>query len=194
MSAWRIASWDRVLARGTIASEVGELPFDAAIAMVDHFDIGEEVEVSLRRDGASYVVTSIAPVAWRAPDAPAPRIDHDAVLAEIASVARGRSLTMRGLDEEGTLTIVIDAILHEPPASILLDGCIFVQLATELRDLAAVSAYAASDFVRDCPDVAKHWPALDPRLTVFRFEPHLFAEKAGYVVAYGIRLVSARRG
>jgi hypothetical protein len=194
MSAWRIASWDRVLARGTIASEVGELPFDAAIAMVDHFDVGEEVEVSLRRDGATYVVTSIAPVAWRAPDAPSPRIDHDAVLAEIASVVRGRSLRMRGLDEEDALTIAIEALSYEPSASIVLDWCVLVQLATGLRDLAAVSAYAASDFVRDCPDVAKHWPALDPRLTVFRFEPRFFTEKAGYVVAHGIRLVSARRG
>ena len=193
MSAWRIASWDRELARGTITSALGELSFDAAVAMVDEFRLGEEVEVSLRREGESYVVTRIEPVAWRAPPAPAARVDHEPELARILSEARGRWLTVRGLDEDERLTIRIEPHSYEPSRSIVLVGCAFVQLATELDELASVSAYALGDFVRDCPDVAKHWPDLDPTFTVFRFEPRAFRAKAGYAVARGIRLAPARR-
>ena len=71
MPNWRITAFDRTLARGICTSGIGALPFNASVALVDDFVLGEEVDVSLRRlpDGsaASYEVTRIVPTGWRSP-------------------------------------------------------------------------------------------------------------------------------
>src|SRR5262245_19242579 len=69
MSTWRIASWDRAKARGTIVAEQQPaLDFDAAAAFVDDFVVGEAVHVELRRAGDSFSVTKIWPDDPRVPD------------------------------------------------------------------------------------------------------------------------------
>jgi len=60
--SWRVKAWDRQLGRGVVTSEqVGDLPFDGSIALVDDFRIGETVEINVTRDGETYRVTKVWP-------------------------------------------------------------------------------------------------------------------------------------
>lgn len=58
---WRIAAWSRAEARGEIESALGRLPFDASVADVDDFDVGEAVEVRLAPAGDSWRVLRLWP-------------------------------------------------------------------------------------------------------------------------------------
>jgi len=60
--SWRIAKWSKELGRGQIVGTMADpLDFDASIAYVDDFRIGEEVHVELERDGSTWRVTKIWP-------------------------------------------------------------------------------------------------------------------------------------
>lgn len=60
--SWRIAKWSKELGRGQIVGTMADpLDFDASLASVDDFRIGEEVHVELERDGTSWRVTKIWP-------------------------------------------------------------------------------------------------------------------------------------
>ena len=65
--SWRIRSWERDRGRGSIESEHSEqvFEFDASIAMVDDFRVGEAVEIELKRKDGGLVVARIEPVASR---------------------------------------------------------------------------------------------------------------------------------
>ncbi|MEZ4329257.1 MAG: hypothetical protein R3B40_28775 [Polyangiales bacterium] len=65
MSGWKIIEWSQERARGRVESGAGVLDFDAAIADVDDFRVGESIELELVRDGATYRVLRIWPVAMR---------------------------------------------------------------------------------------------------------------------------------
>lgn len=59
---WRVKAWNRALARGVVTSkQVGDLPFDGSIALVDDFSVSEVVEVNVARDGETYRVTKVWP-------------------------------------------------------------------------------------------------------------------------------------
>lgn len=186
MSAWRVTSWDRALARGTITSSVGTLPFDASVADVDHFHVGEEVEVSLQPAGASWVVTRIAPVSWRPPGSPPPRADLQPTIEKVRLLVRDRTLCLRGLEDDELLVIDVLPESYEDEHTLVFGGCVFVQMPPELRDCASVSAFAGDDFGRAHPELSRHWPVLGPERTVFRFEPREFGQCAGYVVALAL--------
>jgi hypothetical protein len=59
---WTIKSWDRERARGVITSgQLGTLEFDGAVALVDDFRPGEDVEVELEKRAAGFHVKRIWP-------------------------------------------------------------------------------------------------------------------------------------
>ena len=61
-TGWRVKAWDRALARGVVTSkQVGDLPFDGSVALVDDFSVGEAVEINVTRDGETYRVTKVWP-------------------------------------------------------------------------------------------------------------------------------------
>ena len=60
--AWWIKEWSRELGRGRIEGTRSDgLDFDASVALVDDFRIGEEVRVELERRGDGWRVTRIEP-------------------------------------------------------------------------------------------------------------------------------------
>ncbi len=182
---WRIANWDPVRAEGTIVStEIAPLRFDAAVALTDHFEIGEEVDVRLVRQGESYRVVEIAPVAWQRPRSE-PATPQPSSMQDF-----DRALDDRGFDlriEDGRMTLSLELRPHEAAESIELVGVSFVQMPLEGR-FARVTQHPRATFQASAA-VAASWPA-STAAWVFRFEPEHFGEPAGYVVANGIRLVT----
>jgi hypothetical protein len=180
---WAIASWDRASARGTVRSELGELPFDAAVAMTDDFRVGEDVEVSLRRDGTSYEITKVAPITWRAPVSPRAREDLASVLAEIEEIVRDAAMIVVGIEGSTRLYEVGEPYAARAGARIALDECSLVQSPAMIEDVAHVRAFDAAELHATAPELVRHWPAPVAGELVFRIEPAFFGRPAAYVVA-----------
>ena len=190
MSGWRIASSDRVLARGTIRSGVGTLTFDASVASVDDFQVGEEVTVSLRRDPQSptgYEVTRISPVAYRTPfeaESFAPLCD------EIARWPRdliGRWAWIGGVDD-GDVRLCVEDDSYQPARAIVFGGVVMIQGPLELEALGAIRVFRTSDVLHAAPELARHWPPIPERCVVFRVDPVGFGAPL-YVAAERVQLV-----
>ena len=63
---WRVIKWSRELGRGRIGSpRSGSLEFDASVATVDDFKIGEEVRIDVTWSDNAWKVTRIAPAIGR---------------------------------------------------------------------------------------------------------------------------------
>jgi len=59
---WRISRWSRELGRGEIVPDQGApLDFDASVATVDDFRVGEEVHVEVERSEAGWRVVRVRP-------------------------------------------------------------------------------------------------------------------------------------
>ena len=59
---WHITAWDRERGSGSIVSHAGEtLEFDASVALVDDFIVGEGVHIELARHGESFRVVRLWP-------------------------------------------------------------------------------------------------------------------------------------
>lgn len=184
--SWRIKAWDPARAQGIIASGIGELPFDAAVAMTDHFDIGEEVEVRLEGSAGAYRATRVEPVRWRVPASPPLLADEGPLFAAIAELLPDRLVHMT-VDEAGEVRVAVEARPYETPRVLVFTGVHFVQMSVEGR-FERVTGFDAESFA-STSGVAAAWgtlPALG--LRVFRFEPEHFGEAAGYVVAQRVRL------
>jgi hypothetical protein len=189
MSGWRITAWNREHARGAVTSGLGTLPFDASVAVVDAFTIGEAVEVSLLADGPSWKVTKVVPVAWRRPASPEPAEDFRATLTAIDRVLAGRAIWLSALSSD-VLSIAVEADSYAPTQTIELAGVEFLQMPATIDAVARLSAYDASRFAEVSPDRVRGWPSLPPKAFVFCFEPLGFNGAAGYVVAWKVSLVT----
>lgn len=193
MPGWRIASFDRVLARGTITSDLGTLPFDASVACVDDFARGEEVVVTLspnpKREGG-YDVTRIAPVKYRAPYEAQPiRPIADAIDTWLIEVI-GRRAWIEGMVED-CLQLRVEDDSYRPERAIAFAGVVMIQGPPEIEEIGAVRAFGPSDVLRASPELARHWPTIPEHCVVFRVEPIGFASAALTVAASSIRLVTA---
>jgi hypothetical protein len=190
MPAWKVASFDRVLARGTITCELGTLPFDANAACVDHFVLGEEVVVTLRPNPTKpggYDVTRIAPVTYRAPYE-AKRIPPmaDAIDGWVIEVL-GRRAWIAKIDE-ALLHLFVDDEPHRPERVIVFDGVVMIQGPLEIEDLGAIRVFGATDVLRAAPELARHWPTIPERCVIFRVDPTGFGAPL-HVAAEAVRLV-----
>ena len=187
MSAWRVASWSRTEARGDIASEhfPTPLPFDGSIALVDDFQIGEEVEVEVVRAGDTTVVRKIWPVVSRpnpaqAAEKPLPTTlesrlrQANCALREkwlhgrIAAADR-RCLTIQADDDYGRRVLVLR---FASPTYIQAPVCI------EFRDEYSLRAYRWPNFRQHNPERVSTWsvePEWIPEVSfVFAFESRHF--------------------
>jgi hypothetical protein len=190
LAGWSIASFDRALARGTIVSNLGTLPFDAAIATVDDFTIGEEVEVALRpspRSTAGYEVTRVAPVSFRAP------FEAQTVAAIAAEIegwvhhVRGRRVSIAGV-EDGDVRLRVEDDTYQPERALLFSGVVMVQGPLEIDAIGAVRVYAIGDVAHVAPELVRYWPHIPERCVVFRVDPMGF-EAPLYLAGEGVRLV-----
>lgn len=196
MPGWRIASFDRVLARGTITCDLGTLPFDANAACVDDFSVGEEVVVTLspnpKREGG-YDVTRIAPVKYRAPyEAKVVAPIADAIDTWVIEVL-GRRAWIEGMVED-CLQLRVEDDTYRPERAIVFDGVVMIQGPPEIEEIGAVRAFGPSDVLRASPELARHWPTIPEHCVVFRVEPFGFAGAALTVVASSIQLVTGVAG
>jgi hypothetical protein len=187
---WCIASFDRELARGTIVSGLGSLPFDAAVATVDDFVIGEEVSVSLRpnpRAAGGYDVTRVAPVSFRQPfearDVGPLAAEIEAWLGEL----RGRRAWIAGV-EDGEVELRVEDDTYRPERAIRFDGVVMIQGPLEIEAIGALRVYATRDVEQAVPELVRHWPALPERCVVFRVDPMAFGAPL-YLAGEGVRLV-----
>jgi hypothetical protein len=190
MPAWKIASFDRVLARGTISCDLGTLPFDANAARVDDFVIGEEVVVSLspnpKREGG-YDVTRIAPVKYRAPyEAELVAAQADAIDAWVVDVIGRRAWL--GTIEDCVVHLRVEDDTYRPERAIVFGGVVMIQGPLEIEEIGAVRPYGPTDVLRAAPELARHWPAIPDHCVVYRVEPIGFAA-ALTIAAASIRLV-----
>jgi hypothetical protein len=185
---WKVKSWDRALGRGSVVSAIGTLDFDASIALVDDFVIGEEVDVALRPSSDSFRVTRIVPSHWREIETSA-SLDLAGEIEKINQVLCDRDATVGGLDSDGRLDIELSVDTYAPAISLVFEGCFFVQLPLELPQLSQLKAFRADVFVREHAELSKPWPGLPPNATVFRLEPRHFRDAAGYIVASRVSLI-----
>lgn len=191
MVAWKIASFDRALARGTITCDLGTLVFDAGVAVVDDFVIGEEVVVRLspnpKREGG-YDVMRIAPMKYRAPyEAALVRPIAEAIDAWVIDVLGRRAWIDRV--EDDCLHLRVEDDTYRPERAIVFGGVVMIQGPPEIEEIGAVRAFGPSDVLRAAPELARHWPAIPDRCGVFRVEPIGFADTALTVAASTIQLV-----
>jgi hypothetical protein len=176
---WRVRSWDAARGGGVISSDAGELAFDASVAMVDRFEVGESVEVSLVRDPTGYRVTRIEPVAWRPPPSPPPIASLAAELRAIEQRLGGQTCPAGLFVADERVQLRMDA---PRPWSVVFSGAAFVQAPLDL-DVARLSGFALGPFLET--EAAAGWPAaaLPVDLVAFRIEPDHFRGPVGYVVA-----------
>lgn len=189
MAGWRIAAFDRARGRGRIASGVGTLEFDASVALVDDFRVGEEVDVTLVARGASFDVASIQPHGFRAP--------FDAVtasaapaLAEIFEQVRGRCARIERADED-FVALEVDDDTYRPRRRLVFERPCFVAAPMEI-EIAALHAFDPAVVARAAPALATLWPRLPDPMQLFRLDPPRFGEGALLVIARSIALVSDR--
>ncbi len=194
---WPIVAWSREQGRGRIASDAGALDFDASVALVDDFAIGEAVEISL----VAGQVRRIAPLAARSGVAAVPAELEPTWGAAIATLTR--KLAPLSVDVVVTQHAggVLQLELHDhdwpPPArsalvTATLFGTFYVQLPTRCDRYARVVARRWSDVIAAPPrwlDRLSIDPDdVDPDAVLVCFEPSEFGERPGYVIAHRIEL------
>ena len=191
MPNWRITAFDRTLARGICTSGIGALPFDASVALVDDFTLGEEVDVSLRRlpdgKGASYEATRIAPTGWRSPFTAASISVAGTAIEHFLPSVVGRRAWLATAEDDG-LCIQVEDDSYCPQRALVFAGVIFVQCPTEIDAIATIHAFAPAEVLRLAPELVRHWPAIPETCTVFRIDPQRFGDAAAYVIAHSIAL------
>lgn len=192
MPGWRIVSFDRIAGRGTITSGVGTLSFDASVALVDAFVIGEEVDVTLRAShGGSqpYDVLRIGPKGYRTPFV-APSLD---VIAQTIDPWRqdviGRRAWIAGADD-GELHLRVEDDTYRPERALVFAGCVAVSGPLEIEELAAIHVFRLADVQNLAPELFRHWPPVPPRCVIFRLDPARFGAGCLYVVAESVALSS----
>lgn len=184
MAGWRITSFDRAMGRGTCASGTLELPFDASVALVDSFAVGEEVDVTLRPDGASFEVTRIQPHAFRAPF-DAPTAPHAPDLGRILSEVHGRSCWLAGADaSEEEIVLGVDDDSYQPARRLVFRGALWIQmpLSLEIDRLHAFDPEAAA------ASVPRAWPRAPRESLLFRIDPFHHGEPHALILARTIAL------
>lgn len=207
MSLWKISAWSREHARGAIESAGfhESIEFDAAVALVDDFTLGEEVEVELEHEGSSVRVLKIWPQRSR-PNIAAvkqkPLPEH--MTAAIQTFSRhladvGPSCT---LEVAAASTNVIELVisrttLHDRD---VIGAVRFLRPAyaqLEWRLLTGshrLSAYRWPTWREQNEEIVASW-SLDPATVatsayVFALEPLSFAERRiQYIVADDIKLL-----
>ena len=141
--SWRITKWSKELGRGQIIGTVADpLDFDASIAYVDDFRIGEEVHVELERDGATWRVTKIWPDDPRFV-LPVPVDEHTPALDRALEQSVQETLDRIHLKETyrlnsrdaGTLVLCGEEgyVYSAPSDEIILTGVRYLELANPLN-------------------------------------------------------------
>lgn len=202
MKGWRIAAWSREQGTGTITSEVGDLPFNACAAKVLDFAPGELVDAKLRAVRQGWEVVAVAPVSWRDDELPIVGSPLPASLeAALAEATRllgiGRDLVL--LDgHRDVLRMQIQSHDWPPPgmppiATLELHDVEYLQIPTYSEDFVSVRAFPCRAWLNQRAALVSHWSIdpddLDPDSYVLRFEPNLFVERPGFVVARSLTVV-----
>ena len=137
--SWWIAAWSRERGVGEVASGIGRLPFDAAIALVDDFEIGELVHVRLEPAGDTWKVLSVAPdlPRFRPPataEGTAP-LDDGSVRAcneVIDACGQGdHSYFWRSQEAEATFEIRDRSDAYSATTRLVLSGVTYVEMSVE---------------------------------------------------------------
>jgi hypothetical protein len=195
-AGWRVTSWSRERGRGSIESDVGVLPFDASVADVDDFAIGEQVAVSLRRAGERFEVTRIAPKQFRSLlppslDAPLPRAWRAALRKLDKLLAEGLyRVEIRALREQRLELEIVHADWpppHRPPlGSAVFEGVTYIQLPTSFDYFMRVKAYPWAAVEAHRPEVLERLSFdhdVEAGSFLICFEPGPFGQMPGFVVA-----------
>lgn len=182
MAGWRITSFDRAEGRGTCASGIGELPFDASVAVVESFEVGEEVDVTLRPNGTGFEITHVRPFGFRAPFE-APRASRAPDLGGILEEVHGRGCWLESADaSEETITLGVDDDSYRPARWLVFRGAIWIQMPISLE---IDRMYA---FDPEAAGAARAWPSAPPDAVLFRLDPFRFGQAPALILARTIAL------
>jgi hypothetical protein len=139
---WRVIQWSRELGRGRIGSPKSDpLDFDASVATVDDFEIGEEVRIELARKGDAWSVAQIQPAIGRfTPPVDAGSIVPDLrpeIADEVRDVLKQVRLQERYEVSNWTQTAIAlrgeEVYMYPPPSDILMfDSPVYVELPMRL--------------------------------------------------------------
>ena len=200
---WHIHTWDRALARGSITSpdSSARYEFDASVAMVDDFVVGEAVEIRLEKIDGAPRVTWIAPVSARpnpasADTTPLPA-ELEAALREANRLLARDNALVRATHFDGTkLELEVHKYDWPPPHGDILgrltcDEVGYLQpppaFEPEGRRLVA---YPWPHFELHNRALVRSWSAdpldLGDHRYVFAFESPEFGAFTAYVVADGL--------
>ncbi|HEY4175428.1 MAG TPA: hypothetical protein VGM90_01290 [Kofleriaceae bacterium] len=193
MSGWKIVEWSREKARGAIESNVGRLPFDGHVALVDDFRIGETVEIRLM-NGA---VTRIAPISARSvvENIPANWPHYDKLLARFSShMGMGSDLVIVGA---GGDRLELELWDHEwwPPsvpalAKVTFHEVTYVQLEMRTERFSRITARAWGDVRNANPpwirELSIGLDDVDTGEVLFVFEDDTFGARPGFVIASSV--------
>ncbi|MDH3998190.1 MAG: hypothetical protein OET90_05060 [Desulfuromonadales bacterium] len=137
--AWNIIEWSREHGRGRIAgTKASPLDFDASVALVDDFRIGEEVHIEIERQGDTWKVTKVTPDDPRflaresAPvEVPALAKDLEQEAQKVLNKVQLQELYHLASINESSLVLLGEVPdTYPPPADkIVLDGLSYVESA-----------------------------------------------------------------
>ncbi len=128
---WKISRWSRELGRGEIVPDQGApLEFDASVATVDDFQIGEEVHVEVERGGAGWRVVRVwpddprfEPPGFSLPEKSASPLKPSLaarVSEELSRVAQREELAVVSFTPRALVLEGSDGYLDSPPSDTLI--------------------------------------------------------------------------
>ncbi len=211
MSIWKIHSWSREHARGTIKSSgfPEPLEFDAAVALVDDFSVGEQVEVQLDHGSTTPRVKRIWPQRSRLNvvarlQRPLPEYLAQAterLSRELTNASPDRSLEVTTASTnlielaivrsyQTERTVVVAARFARPS---------YAQLEWRVQTGShRLSAYRWPAWLQHNREIVEGWSldptTVDPSAYVFAIEPLSFGERrVQYIVADDLEVLSGAR-
>jgi len=202
MSSWRVTEWSSESGKGVVTGDVGALPISRSHSLVDDFAIDEEVDVVLEEDEAgSLVARDVAPVAWRedGPIVAPPSLPGELAteLARLSALLAPHLRVQLAYAKEDVVRFEVHDADWPPPitppfATLQFEGVFYLKCLAFSESYARMTASPWASFRRERHKLLRYWSlaadSVPDDAFVFRFEPKLFRETAGYVIAGALQI------
>lgn len=206
---WRVTSWSHDEGAGLIEGEMGVLPIARDGALVDDFVIGEEVDVVLEDVADGVVAANVAPTKWRENALPLPATALAELSAELEGTVAGVTKVLGpharvqfALAEEDRVSLEIHDCDWPPPITpplgkLWFEGVAYAKLPAFSEKFVAMSAVPWRLWSHARAKLLRYWSLsredVPESAIVFCFQPMLFGQTAGYVIAESVKFESKKR-
>jgi hypothetical protein len=207
MAGWRVAAWSVERGEGIVESDdVGPIPILRIDALVDDFVVGEEVELVLEDVRGGVVARDVAPARWRENAPPLEDVALEGELREklalVTSALGPHARVQLRLGKEDVVHLEIQDVDWPPPVTpplgtLEFEGVTYVKLPAFSEEFVRLTAWPWPVWAKARPKVLRYWglarDLIPDDAILFRFEPTLFRESAGYIVAASLEVNIAPR-